>query len=168
MSEKTEGEKVMDPNATTANGYPMAVLNPNSGEVALNMKQLVEDNSADSRRRVSMNGGNDQAWQSFNLSVAQDNQTVKHLATLGLVQAGQSGFTENQQTVSPVRTATGDAIVGGVGVSAEQVAANVANITTLTTAIITQTLAAVLPVLINAIGGASTPSQTQPKPTVAS
>ena len=67
--------------------------------------------------------------------------------------------------MDPVRTGTGDAIVGGVGVSAEQVAANIANITTLTTTIITQTLAAVLPVLITALGGASTPSQTQAKPT---
>ena len=145
--------------------FTAAVLNPVSGEVALNMKQIVEDNTADARRRTGNNGANDNAWQAFNLSVAQDNQTVKHLATLGLVQAGQTGFTENQTSVDPVRTGTGDAIVGGVGVSAEQVAANIANITTLTTTIITQTLAAVLPVLITALGGASTPSQTQAKPT---
>ena len=145
--------------------FTAAVLNPVSGEVALNMKQIVEDNTADARRRTGNNGANDSAWQAFNLSVAQDNQTVKHLATLGLVQAGQTGFTENQTSVDPVRTGTGDAIVGGVGVSAEQVAANLANITTLTTTIITQTLAAVLPVLITALGGASTPSQTQAKPT---
>jgi len=162
-----------DPNAAYA--YPVAVLNPNSGEVALNMKQLVEDNTADARRRTGNNGANDSAWQAFNLSVAQDNQTVKHLATLGLVQAGQSGMTENQQTVSPVRTATGDAIVGGVGVSAEQVAANVADLATTMVPIIASSLAtaistamaAILPALVTAVGGASSPSQTQPKPTAA-
>lgn len=133
----------MDPNTNQNPSVPMAVLNPNSGEVALNMKQLVEDNTADARRRTGNNGANDSAWQAFNLSVAQDNQTVKHLATLGLVQVGQSGMTENQQTVSPVRTATGDAIVGGVGVSAEQVAANVADVAT-----------ALVPVIASAVANA--------------
>ena len=79
---------------------------------------------------------------------------------------------ETQQTVSPVRTATGDAIVGGVGVAAEQVAANVADLATslipviasaLATAI-SQSIAALVPVVITAAGGASTPSQTQAKP----
>ena len=154
------------PNANP-NPYTVAVLDPSSGEVMLNMKQIVEDNTADARRRTAMNGSNDQAWQTLNLSIAHDAQTIKHLASIGLLQAGQTGMTENQQTTSPVRTATGDAIVGGVGVSAEQVAANVANLTTLATAIIAQTLAAILPALVTAVGGASTPSQTQPKPTTA-
>ena len=71
-----------------------------------------------------------------------------------------------------MRTATGDAIVGGVGVSAEQIAANVALgggviLTSVTTALVnaSNALAAILPVLVTASGGASTPSQTQAKPT---
>ena len=106
---------------------------------------------------------------------AEDATTLKHLATIGVISAGQTGITENQAAVGPVRTATGDAIVGGVGVSAEQVAANVADLATslvpviasaLATAI-AQTVAALVPVVVTASGGASTPSQTQAKPTQA-
>ena len=126
------------------------------------MAQGAEDNQANSR-----------AWQGYNLEVAKDHQTLKYLSSLGEIQAGQTGMTENQQQVTPVRQATGDAIVGGVGVSAEQVAANVADLATAMVPIITsalataisQTLAAILPVVVTASGGASTPSQTQPKPT---
>jgi|HubBroStandDraft_1064217.scaffolds.fasta_scaffold00148_14 hypothetical protein len=125
------------------------------------MAQGAEDNQANSR-----------GWQAFNLANAQDAQTMKHLATLGVISAGQTGVTENQQSVTPVRQATGDAIVGGVGVSAEQVAANISNLATSITAVIAsslataiaQTLAAVLPVVVTAAGGASTPSQTSSKP----
>lgn len=114
---------------------------------------------------------NSRAWESFNLEVARDNHTAKHLATIGVISAGQTGITENQAAVGPVRTATGDAIVGGVGVSAEQVAANVADLATSMVPVITsalataisQSLIAVLPALITAVGGASTPSQTTPK-----
>jgi hypothetical protein len=95
------------------------------------------------------------------------------LAALNVVTTAQTGDTDNQQSVNPVRTATGDAIVGGVGVSAEQVAANVANLATslipvITSALataISQTLAALVPVVVNSSGGASTPSQTSSKPT---
>lgn len=112
------------------------------------------------------------AWSAFKLKAAQDQHTVTHLAQINAVISAQTGDTSNQQTTSPVRTATGDAIVGGVGVSAEQVAANVANIATALTPVIasalatalSQTITAVLPALITAVGGASTPSQTQPKP----
>jgi len=104
---------------------------------------------------------------------AETAELMKTLATLGVISAGQTGVTENQQTVTPVRTATGDAIVGGVGVSAEQVAANVADLATSLVPIITsalataiaQTVAALVPVVVTASGGASTPSQTQAKPT---
>lgn len=64
----------------------------------------------------------------------------------------------------------GDAITGGVGVSAEQVAANVANLASSLTPIIatalatalSQTLAAVLPAVITSAG---IPTQTQPAAT---
>ena len=106
--------------------FTSAVLNPNSGEVALNMKVIADDAAADARRRQANNGSHDNAWETLGFAIAQDNQTAKHLATLGLVQVGQTGATENQQTVSPVRTGTGDAVVGGVGVAAETVAVAVA------------------------------------------
>jgi len=156
--------------------FPGAVLNPNSGELALNMKQLVDDNQEHSRRRVSNDSDFDKALNQITIQAAQDANTLKHLAAINLLTASQTGETENQQAVSPVRTATGDAIVGSVGVSADTVAASQANLLTAMTPVIAsavatataQTLIAVLPALITAVGGASTPSQTQPKPTSAS
>jgi hypothetical protein len=161
----------MDP--VTYPQFPGAVLNPNSGELALNMKIICDDAASDARRRQSNNGSHDNAWESFRFRVANEAQTVSHLAALNVVTTAQTGDTDNQQSVNPVRTATGDAIVGGVGVSAEQVAANVANlatslipvITSALAAAISQTLAALVPVVVNSSGGASTPSQTQAKPT---
>lgn len=128
--------------------------------------QSLADNQEDSR-----------GWAALKLRIAANAATVDHFLNITAAQATatamQTGQTEDQQTVSPVRTGTGDAIVGGVGVAAEQVAANVADLATslvpviasaLATAI-SQTLAAVLPVVVTASGGASTPSQTQAKPT---
>ena len=152
--------------------FPGAVLNPNSGELALNMKQLIDDNQEHSRRRMSNDADFDKAMNQITISAAQDAQTVKHLENINAVISSQVSNIETQQTVSPVRTATGDAIVGGVGVAAEQVAANVADLATslipviasaLATAI-SQSIAALVPVVVTAAGGASTPSQTQAKP----
>jgi hypothetical protein len=93
------------------------------------------------------------------------------MTEMNAVISAQVSNIETQQTVSPVRTATGDAIVGGVGVAAEQVAANIADLATslipvITSALataISQTIAALVPVVVTAAGGASTPSQTTPK-----
>lgn len=110
------------------------------------------------------NQSNARAWSAFNLSVAQDNQTIKQLATLGLIQAGQTGMTENQQTVSPAGTATAEAIKGTVGVAADQVAANIPALGDIVVKW-AEAMLALTPVIVTAAGGASTPSQTQPKPT---
>jgi hypothetical protein len=155
--------------------FPASVLNPNSGEVALNMKVLADDNMEHSRRRASNDADYDKALNQIHLTERTDAQTLKHLAAINLLTSSQTGQTENQQTVSPVRTATGDAIVGGVGVSAEQVAANIANLATalipvIATAVAQSTATAVtsiLPALVTAVGGSSTPSQTEPKPVTA-
>ena len=128
--------------------------------------QSLADNQEDAR-----------GWSEVKLRRAQNAASFDHfinMTTAGATAtAQQTGQTEESQTVSPVRTATGDAIVGGVGVSAEQVAANVANLATslvpviasALAAAIAQTVAALVPVVVTASGGASTPSQTQPKPT---
>jgi hypothetical protein len=126
--------------------------------------QSLADNQEDAR-----------AWAQLKLRVATNAATVDHFVNMTSAQATatamQTGQTEDQQIVSPVRTGTADAIVGGVGVSAEQVAANVANLATslvpviasaLATAI-SEALTAILPVVVTASGGASTPSQTQAK-----
>jgi hypothetical protein len=142
---------------------PLATLNLN--------EKLGYDAAAQLQLQVQIdNQGAARAWEALKLKSAQDANTITNLAQLGLLQITQTGATENQQVVSPVRTATGDAIVGSVGVSADTVAASQANLLTSMTPIITsavatataQTLAAVLPILVNAVGGAST---TQPKPT---
>jgi|SRR5580700_8630831 hypothetical protein len=165
----------MDPNQQTY-GYASGVLDPRSGECQLNMKQIVEDNTENARRRTSNSADFDKAMNQVTIAGAQASQTLQQFALAGLIQAGQTGMTENQQSVTPVRQATGDAIVGGVGVSAEQVAANVADLaTSLIPAMANginqawaqsyQLFTASLPTLVAAMGGASTPSQTQAKPT---
>jgi hypothetical protein len=72
------------------------------------------------------------ASQNLQIQAAQDAQTIKQLALTGLLQVAQTGATENQQTVDPFSTASADAIKGGVGVAAEQVAANVAALSDVT------------------------------------
>ena len=122
---------------------------------------------------------------------AQNAATIDHAINAGLVLSGQIGATEGQQTVSPAgsesrtraavspagtaasETTKGAVAAAGAGeaVSAEAVTANVANLFTSLTPVIasslamalSQTIAALVPVVINAAGGASTPSQTQPK-----
>jgi hypothetical protein len=127
--------------------------------------QSILDNQEDAR-----------AWAALKLSIATDAQTAKQLAVMQNITSAQTGETEDQQTVSPVRTGTGDAIVGSVGVSADTVAASQANLLSAMTPVIAtavsnsvnsayQVFLAALPTLITAMGGASTPSQTQAKPT---
>lgn len=133
--------------------------------------KLLFDEELDDRRE---HRANERAWENLKLRQAQNAATVDHFIDMTAAQATasaeQTGQTENEQTVSPVRTGTGDAIVGTVGVSADAISASIANLATalvpviasaLATAI-SQTLAAVLPVVVTASGGASTPSQTKP------
>ena len=100
--------------------------------------------------------------------------TFDHFVNMGfasaMLTATQTGETEDQQSVSPVRTATADALVGSEGVSADTVAtsnaaiaASLGNLASALVPIITaaggivsaQTLAALLPVVISAAGTAS-------------
>src|SRR5580693_1409596 len=93
--------------------FPGAVLNPNSGELALNMKLICDDAAADSRRRNSNNGSHDQAWESFRFRVANEAQTISHLAALNVITTAQTGDTDNQQSVNPIRTGAGDNVAAG-------------------------------------------------------
>lgn len=93
---------------------------------AENMKLLFDDTMSFLTRNRGNNSTVDNAWNAFNLQVAHDAQVVKHLAQLNVVTSAQTGQTENQQTVSPAGTAESEAAKGGVAVSAEQVAANIA------------------------------------------
>ena len=90
----------------------------------------------------------------------------------GIVLQGQTGSTANQQTVSPIRTASGDAIAavpgvaaGGQAVNAEAITSVVADFAQAVQAAVSQAFAALVPALVTAAGGASTPSQTKPPTT---
>lgn len=130
--------------------------------------KLTYDEQLDNRREVLARS---RAWEDLAIRKAQNAATFDHAMNTIQAISAQAGLTEAQQTVSPEDTATSEAIKGGVGVSAEQVAANVADLATslipvivssLATAISTA-LAALLPVTVTAAGGASTPSQTSTK-----
>lgn len=156
-----------DSNFPNPNLTPQVTHQPSLLGGAENIKLLFDEELDNRRERLS----NDRAWEVLKLRTANEAQTVSHMTEMNAVISAQVSNIETQQTVSPVRTATGDAIVGGVGVSAEQVAANVANLATslipvITSALataISQTIAALVPVVVTAAGGASTPSQTTPK-----
>lgn len=138
--------------------------------------KLLFDEELDSRRETL---ARQRAWEDLALRRAQNNATIDHAINAGIVLSGQAGTTEAQQTVSPAGTAASEGIKGAVGaaaageaVSAEAITANVANLLTSLTPVIAsalataiaQSVAALVPVVVTAAGGASTPSQTQPKP----
>jgi hypothetical protein len=109
------------------------------------------------------NQGSARAWEELKLAQARDMHIVTHMSQLNALISAQTGDTSDQQTTSPVRTGTGDAIVGSVGVSADTIAASQANLLTAMTPVIasaiatatSQTLAAILPLLIAAVGQGS-------------
>jgi hypothetical protein len=156
-----------DSNFPNPNLTPQVTHQPSLLGGAENIKLLFDEELDNRRERLS----NDRAWEVLKLRTANEAQTVSHMTEMNAVISAQVSNIETQQTVSPVRTATGDAIVGGVGVAAEQVAANIADLATslipvITSALataISQTIAALVPVVVTAAGGASTPSQTTPK-----
>jgi hypothetical protein len=131
---------------------------------AENMK-LLFDEELDSRRETL---ARQRAWEAVSLDLAQTaSRRAQNAATI-----------EGQQTVSPAGTAASETTKGAVAaagageaVSAEAVTANVANLFTSLTPVIasalasaiSQTIAALVPVVVTASGGASTPSQTEAK-----
>lgn len=170
----------MDENKNTA---PQVTHVPSLLGGAENIK-LLFDEELDSRRETVARA---RAWEAVSLDMAQTSArraqnaaTIDHAINAGLVLSGQVGVSEAQQVVSPAGTAASETLKGAVGaagageaISAEAVTANVANLFTSLTPVIAsslataiaQTIAALVPVVVTAAGGASTPSQTQPKPT---
>lgn len=135
---------------------------------ALNAK-LGYDSAAQLQHQSLVDNQEDaRAWAALKLRTAHNAATVDHLADVAALSSDQTGQTENEQTVSPVRTGTGDAIVGTVGVSSDAIAASLGNLATSLVPVIasavatatSQTLTAVLPVLLQAIGNASKPTPT--------
>lgn len=144
----------------------------------LNLKMLAEDTISDiSINRKSLMRHQD-AWETQRLRQAQFHASFDHALLAAVAIANQTGATENQQDVTPIRTGTGDALASaaypanrtidtataGTAVAAEGVAtANQALADQLATAValMTQGLAALQAVVVTAAGGASTPSQTK-------
>lgn len=136
-------------------------------------QQNAEINMLNSKLAYDDSLANSRAWNAFNLSIAQDAQTLKQLAVLNVINSSQTGDTANQQTTSPIRTGVGDYVAAGAvpanratDVAAAGVAtANQGIADALATAVsfFNQGLAALSSVLTTAAGGASTPSQTTPK-----
>jgi hypothetical protein len=116
---------------------------------AQNFKAILDTFVAAMQQSVMDNQQNARAWNAHNLTVANDAQKIKHLAELGLLQLTQTGATENQQTVSPAGTAASEAIKGGVGVSGEQVAANVAAMSD----VAVKLAEALIPAIVEAVKG---------------
>lgn len=161
---------------------PVVTHQPSLLGGAENIK-LLFDEELDNRRETASRA---RAWEAIALSMAQTDArraqnaaTIDHAINAGIVLSGQIGTTEGQQTVSPAGTAASETTKGAVAaagageaVSAEAVTANVANLFTSLTPVIasalataiSQTIAALVPVVVTASGGASTPSQTSPKP----
>ena len=141
--------------------------------------QAALDNQENAREVLA----NSRAWEAVKLDQAHiTSRRAQNAATFDKAMdvitaiAIATGQTENEQTVSPAGTAASETTKGAVAaagageaVSAEQVTANVADLATalvpvLATALATalsQSLTAILPTLVTAAGGASTPSQTK-------
>ena len=172
----------MDANPNLA---PVVTHQPTLLGGAENMK-LLFDEALDNRREMLARA---RAWEAIELDMAQtaarraqNAATFDHAINAGVVLSGQTGTTEGQQTVSPIRTGAADTqtqqpagavyppirnvdqsgatATAGVQAAQEQIAANVAALSD----VVTKLADALAAVLVTAAGGASTPSQTQPKP----
>jgi hypothetical protein len=148
---------------------------------AENIKLLFDEELDNRREKLAQQ----RAWEAINLDQAQiASRRAQNAASFdkamdaAVVIATATAQTENQQTVSPAGTAASETTKGAVAaagageaVSAEAVTANVANLFTSLTPVIasalataiSQTIAALVPVVVTASGGASTPSQTTAK-----
>jgi hypothetical protein len=170
-------ETTLNPNLSPAVTHQPSLLGG-----AENMKLLFDDTMAALSRARTVAQSHDNAWETLRFTTASDAQVVKHLAQLNFVAAGQTGATENQQSVTPIRTGAADAqnqqpagavyppirnvdqsgstATAGIQAAQEQIAANVAALSD----VVTKLADALSAVIVTAAGGASTPSQTTTKP----
>lgn len=152
----------------------------------LNFKMLFDDTMSDiSSNRKSLFRHQD-AWETLRLRDSAFHSSFDHALLAAVAIANQAGGTEAQQTVTPIRTGVGDTLAAsaypadrtidtataGTAVAAEGIAtANEAVADALAAFVAGVNNAAVnlanavTAAIVTAVGGASTPSQTQPKPT---
>jgi hypothetical protein len=143
-----------------------------SAEVnALNFKLLYDDTFSDvSLNRKSLFRHQD-GWETLRLRNAQFAASFDHALLAAVAIANQTGSTEDQQAVTPIRTGIGDTMAAasypanravdtadaGVATANQAIADALAQFI----ALMNQGVAALQSVLVTAAGGASTPSQTK-------
>ena len=155
-----------------------------SAEVnALNLKLLYDDTSSDiSINRKSLMRHQD-AWETQRLRDSAFHSSFDHALLAAVAIANQTGGTESQQAVTPIRTGIGDTMAAasypanrtidtatagtavadeGVATAKQALADAIVDFQNL----MMQGIAALQAVVTTAAGGASTPSQTKP-PTAA-
>jgi hypothetical protein len=153
-----------------------------SEQNVLNFKLLYDDTSSDiSFNRKSLFRHQD-AWETLRLRNSQFAASFDHALLAAVAISNQTGSTEDQQAVTPIRTGVGDTLAAAaytpnraVDTSDASVSVAAAGVATANEAVATALaqfvnlmqsgIAALQAVLVTAAGGASTPSQTQPKPT---
>lgn len=170
----------MDLNANLA---PMITHQPSLLGGAENMKLLFDDTMSDMSAARKMAARHADAWETLRFRIAQNASAYDHAVSMGSVLAAQAGVTEGQAAVSPIRTGAADAqnqqpagavyppirnvdqaaatATAGIQAAQEQIAANIAALSD----VVTKVADALAAVLVTAAGGASTPSQTEAKPT---
>jgi hypothetical protein len=149
----------------------------------LNFKLLYDDTSSDiSINRKSLMRHQD-AWETLRLRNSQFAASFDHALLAAVAIANQTGSTESQAAVTPIKQGAGDAqnqqpagavyppirnvdqsgaaATAGIMTAQEQVAANIAALSD----VVTKFADAMAAVLLTAAGGASTPSQTKPPTT---
>ena len=161
----------MDQNANLS---PQVTHQPSLLGGAENMKLLFDDTMSDISARRKMAHSHADAWETLRYRIAQNAAAYDHAVSMGSVLAAQAGVTEGQQTVSPVRTAAADNLAAGsapanraIDVATVGVATAAEGIATANQSIadsVANLMNALTAVIINASGGASTPSQTEAKP----
>jgi hypothetical protein len=75
-----------------------------------NLKLLFDNVMQVMQQGITDNQANARAYAAINLRRAENAATVDHLANMNVVISAQTGDTSNQQTVSPIRTGTGDTV----------------------------------------------------------
>lgn len=131
-----------------------------------NMKLLFDTSLATFHETVSRQ----RAWEDIALRRSQNAATVDHYINMGAALAGQVGVTEGQQTVSPAGTAASETAKGAVAAAGAGIAVAAEGVATANQAIadaVANLVNALTAVVVTAVGGASTPSQTSSKPTAA-
>ena len=175
---------------TNPNLAPLITHQPSLLGGAENMKLLFDDTMSFLSARRQLNDRHADAWETLRLAQAQNMAVASHAINMNVVISAQSGDTATQAQVTPIRTGAADTQVqqpagavyppirnvdqmgstatGAVQTAQAGVATAAEGIATANQSIadaVANLMNALTSVIVNASGGASTPSQTSSKPT---